>query len=91
MSKLVLWMVERIKKQREANANWYAQQPTAKTQAAKRRQRREWMRRYRAKIRKQIDDIMKWDSNAFFAREKAKKDKRKVAKQVKEDKKKGIY
>jgi len=91
MSKLVLWMVERIKNQRQTNNNWYAGKPKSSSTRHKRRQKRDWMRTYRTKIKKELDDIMSWDCNGFIAREKAKGDKRKVARQVKADKKKGIY
>ena len=91
MSELVVWMLKRIQRQRENNRNWYTRKATTPKATHKKRQRREWMRRYRAKIKRELDAIMRWDSASYFAREKAKKEKRKVAKQVKADKKKGIY
>ncbi len=91
MSKLVLWMVERIRNQRQTNSSWYAGKPRPVTNRHKRRQKRDWMRTYRTKIKKELDDIMSWDCNRFIAREKSKKEKRKLAKQLKVDKKKGIY
>lgn len=91
MSKLVDWMFDRIEKQRKTNSNWYAKKTIKASPTAKKRQRRQWMRTYRAKIRKELDDIMSWDAASFIAREKANKDKRRVTKLVKADKKKGIY
>lgn len=91
MSELVVWMLKRIQRQRENNRSWYTRKTNVPKAADKRKQRREWMRRYRAKVKKELDAIMRWDSASYFAREKANKEKRKVAKQVKADKKKGIY
>lgn len=91
MSELVVWMLKRIQRQRENNRNWYTRKAATPKATDKKRQRRDWMRRYRAKIRKELADIRKWDARAFIARENAKKEQRKVARQIKADKKKGIY
>ena len=91
MSELVAWLLKRIHRQRENNRNGDPRKAATPKATDKKRQRREWMRRYRAKVKRELDAIMRWDSASYFAREKAKKEKRKVAKQVKADKKKGIY
>lgn len=91
MSKLVEWMMDRIGNQRKTNNKWYAGKPKPVTNLHKRRLKREWMRTYRTKIRKELDEIKAWDCNGFIAREKAKQDQRKLARQIKADKKKGIY